>query len=200
MMMKKPGSKWQDPGNREKFEKEVIEALGIRTTEINELNKAITKTLTKVITDHCIRPKQESKISPQTKRLMHKRRKLNNNNLGTQEMRQINKEITRNIRKDLKEYNKKHIQRTIEQNKSLKAFRCKLNNGRNEITRIKNKNSEITINWKEVLTVVEKFYTELYKSQRKIQNSPKATKRATGIINQGSEELSQIQGQNKKCA
>lgn len=104
----------------------------------------------------------------------------------------MNREIARNIRKDIRDYNKKHIQHTIEQNKSLKVLKRKLNNDRNEITKIKNKNGEITLNRKEILTVVEKFYKELYRSQKIIQNSPKETKRGTRVINQDSDELPEI--------
>lgn len=61
-------------------------------------------------------------MSPQIKG-MHQWRELNNNNLDIQEMRWMNKEITRYIRKDVRYYNKMHIQRIIKQNKGLQILR-----------------------------------------------------------------------------
>ncbi|KAF2884422.1 hypothetical protein ILUMI_21746 [Ignelater luminosus] len=83
---------------------------------------------------------------------MKQRREITCNNPESQEVRAINKEIAESIQKDIRQYNKEHIQQTIEQNKSLKVLRRKLNNGRKEIIKLKNKKGETISDRKEILT------------------------------------------------
>ncbi|KAF2904164.1 hypothetical protein ILUMI_02011, partial [Ignelater luminosus] len=92
-----------------------------------------------------------------------------------QEVRAMNKKTAKSIRKDIRQYNRKHIQQTIEQNKSLKVLRRKLDNGRKESIKLKNKKDETTSDRKEILTTAEEFYRKLYQSQQGIQYRPRET-------------------------
>jgi len=85
-----------------------------QSTETADINKNNKRTLSQTGKD--------KKILPHTKALIEQRRKCNSNGPVPQEICAINKEISRNIPKDIRQYNKEHIEQTIEQNISLKVL------------------------------------------------------------------------------
>uniref|UniRef100_A0A6P7H9U3 Uncharacterized protein LOC114349274 n=1 Tax=Diabrotica virgifera virgifera TaxID=50390 RepID=A0A6P7H9U3_DIAVI len=116
---------------------------------------------------HCPRSKNEEKLSTDTRNLMKQRNLITERNDPNREQkREINREVKKAIRKDLRKYNTLKIEQAIENNKDLKCLRRKLNNGKSHIIKLKNKKGEITTNRDELLTIVEDFYGELYKSRR----------------------------------
>ncbi|KAH1008055.1 hypothetical protein HUJ04_005206 [Dendroctonus ponderosae] len=163
-----------------------------QTADINELNKTITEALIKATNGLCPKHEKENKIRPYNKAVIEQRKSLNRNNPVPQEISAMNKDISRNIRKDIRQYNKERMQQTIEQNISLKVLRRKLNNGKKEIIKLKIKKGETTSDRNKILAIAEEFYQELYKSQQKTHNTPEKTEKKKGVVNQGSEDISEI--------
>lgn len=99
---------------------------------------------------------------------------------------------------------KNAIEQTIEKNKSMKVLRRDLGSGRREITKLKNKQGNITANREEILKVVEDFYQSLYRSHREENINrdlePDMISARKGVINQGSEELPDISLEEIKFA
>lgn len=106
----------------------------------------------------------------------------------SEEYRQLNKTISKEIRKDKRTYNRNKIVQVIEQNKSLKIFRKETDIGKQAIHKLQNKKGDVTSNRKEILNITENFYQQLY-------NNPDKWTVPAGIpvlINQGSEEIPEI--------
>uniref|UniRef100_A0A6P7GXA6 Uncharacterized protein LOC114347914 n=1 Tax=Diabrotica virgifera virgifera TaxID=50390 RepID=A0A6P7GXA6_DIAVI len=123
---------------------------------------------------------------------METRRKIKGNETtDEEELRKINKEVSKAIRKDLRKFKNEKVQRTIEENKSLQVLRRRLNNGKCEIHKLKNKEGVPTSNREELLHIVEDFYQELYTSQREDQKNLEAAA-SCKMINQGSELMPEI--------
>lgn len=74
--------------------KRLTKALENKTADINELNRAITKTLIKI---NIVQNIKENKISSHTRTLIEQRRALNHKN-SEQEIRATNKEISKKYR------------------------------------------------------------------------------------------------------
>lgn len=66
---------------------------------------------------------------------------------------------------------------------------------KNEITKLKNSEGNITSNRSELLQIVEEFYRELYKGRADIHSDPKEITQKYGVQNQGSEEIPEIDGE-----
>ena len=82
------------------------------------------------------------------------------------EIRQLIKKISKEIRKDIRNYNTERISQVIEDNKSMKVLRRKLNEGTKNICRLKNKRGEIKTNRDDILKIAQDFYAELYERSR----------------------------------
>lgn len=76
-----------------------------------------------------------SKIDPHTRHLVKSRRGIHRENPGYKE---LNNEIIKNIRRNLRNYNTNLIKTTIEANKSMKILISRLSNGRLKVTKTKN--------------------------------------------------------------
>lgn len=134
-------------------------------------------------------PQKNNKISANTKQLMQRRRDLTDKHTtNATQLRQLNKEISKSIRKDLRTYNTNEISRIIEANKGTKCLRKTFQEGRKNISKLKNANNQITSNKTEILNIVENFYATLY-SDQKIQSQ---SRRIPKVENQGSEEIPDI--------
>lgn len=69
------------------------------------------------------------------------------------ELNEINKQISKAIRRDIRTYNKYQIEQIIENNKSMNVLRRKLESGKKQMMRIKDKQGSITTNRKYILRV-----------------------------------------------
>lgn len=162
-------------------------------TDINSLNSAVLDALKESQDRFFPKTEKEEKISKEAKTLMLERDKMRGNRDSTnEELRAINKEISKTIRRDTRNYRSKKIQETIERNKSTKVLRKQLSTGKSEIIQLKSKQGKITSNREEMINLVEEFYRELYTSRQKEKLNPNILTRGQGIINQGSEEIPDI--------
>lgn len=78
--------------------------------------------------------------------------------------------------------------RIIEETKSPRVIRNKLNKGKAEITKLQNERGQITSNREQKLKIVEDFYTKLYRNQSPAETS----ENIPHILNQRSEEMPTI--------
>lgn len=194
MINKKSTPTWSTPNNVKEYEKEIDKQLeeNIKDEENpDSLNLKITEAITKSQQKHCPKNSKEERLSTQTKQLMKERREMKGNkNTSNHELREINKNISKSIRQDIRKFKMGKIEKTIENNRSMRVLRRKLNNGKQEINRLKNNKGDISSNREELLRIVEDFYTELYKSRNEKRDQGKAIKKK--IQNQGSEEVPDI--------
>lgn len=118
-----------------------------------------------------------------------RRKMLGKYSENKEKLRRLNKDITRVIRKDVRNYNTKWITTVIEENKSMKVLRNKLSLGKKEITKLETTaDGKVITNRIDILKTIENFYANLYsnKEHRKI------TENVPQIMNQGSEEMPPI--------
>lgn len=162
-----------------------IENLG---TDVENLNERICTALQETRKRYEPKRRQkEEKLSRGTKQLLTKRRELKNKyTTNYEELRQLNKEISKAIRKDTRKFNTEKINTVIENNKSLKVLRRNSKVGRHNICKLENKAGQVTTNKDEIVKIVEDFYEELY---RKPDEEEVPIPR---ILNRGSEDVPDI--------
>lgn len=103
------------------------------------------KALTTSQDKHSPATKKDERISEETKELMQERRNKRSEEATTEEeLREMNRQISKAIRRDTRRYKVREIERTIENNKSMKVLQRKLTNGRKEICKMRNKDGELT--------------------------------------------------------
>lgn len=196
MVRKSKNKKWTPPNNADTFRNDIDEHLTKQRivptliTDIDELNENIVHAVKQAEQANCTRTKQgNGKISDGTKDLMKERRELQDKyGVNFPKLKQLNRDITKAVRNDIRTFNNEMIVRTIEENKSLKVLRQRLSKGKKEICKLRNKEGRITTGKVEILKIVEEFYKELYATEkREIIHDP-----IPKILNQGSEEIPEI--------
>lgn len=132
----------------------------------------------------------DEKITPETRQRIEVRRKIaGDRNSDEQTVRRANREVSKAIRKDIRNYRKQKILQTIGQNKSMKVLRKKLTNGEKEIIKLRNKEGQPTSNREKIVLIVEEFYETLHKNQLTLDPTEPTTPKVT---NQGSEDIPDI--------
>lgn len=107
---------------------------------------------------------KEDKICTDTKKLMEKRRELKNkNDTNRDELRQLNRIISKAVRNDVRQYNTNQVTTDIEENQSLRVLRRSLAAGKKNTSKLADQKGQITSNRDEIIKIVEKFYRELYR-------------------------------------
>ena len=198
MTKKKPRCTWTDPRSINTFEEHINTILENKKgadQNVNTLNNIIIEAIEESQKIHCQEKSNNKRLSPETQALMEERRKMQSDKSKEHhQLREINKKISKSIRKDNRKHKTEQIQQTIEENKSLKVLRRRLTNGKKEIIKLKNKDRTVTTNREELLRIVEEFYTELYRSRQnhKEKQTEKLDKSEKIVINQGSEEMPSI--------
>lgn len=159
-------------------------------SDLENLNRNIVDSINAAQKKYCSRQTEnQDKLSNNTKNLMKQRRKL----LGKyprhkDELRDLNRDITKAIRADIRNYNNKWVTKVIEDNKGMRVLRSKLGGGRAEITGLEDERGQITNDREKILRIVEDFYTKLYKNQTRVETSESIPH----ILNQGSETMPTI--------
>ena len=160
------------------------------TDDIDTLNSLIINTVTEAQGQLCKREEREERITRETMQKIEDRRKLvRDRSSDEQTIRDANREISKAVRKDIRNYKKQKILQTIEQTKNMKVLRRKLKGGKREIIKLRNKEGQLTSNREEIIHITETFYETLYKSQQ-IPNS--IDKTPPKVVNQGSEDIPDI--------
>lgn len=108
----------------------------------------------------------KSKLSLKTKDLLKKRRKLiRGGKRNSTEYVEINKfkKSRKSAKMDTIEHQTRQVEELIENNKGLKIFK-KNNAQKKKIYKLKDKQGSMITDRKQIMKVVEHFYTDLYKS------------------------------------
>lgn len=93
--------------------------------DVNTINNNLVEALKSAVRKSQThrRNEKEEKINTETKELMEKRRKLKNkSDTNLVLLRQLNEDISKAVRKDLRQYNISQIAAVIEANKRLKVL------------------------------------------------------------------------------
>ncbi|XP_072375816.1 uncharacterized protein, partial [Diabrotica undecimpunctata] len=119
---------------------------------------------------------------------METRRKLKNkNDTNARVLQQLNKDINKAVRKDVRQYNTKKITTVVEENKSLKVLKRCQALGKKNIVKLADRNGKVVIDKDKIIKVDEEFYTELYRERGK-KDGTKLRK----VQNVGSEDIPEI--------
>lgn len=140
---------WKSPSDMVGFQQCITNKLNGTEAEenINVLNETITTALLESQNGYCPTTKKQSKLSEATMRKMKQRRDMRSEELTTaEELRQINKEVSKAIRRDIRTHNQNQIEQTIENNKSMKVLRRKLESGKKQMTKVKDKQGHVRTN------------------------------------------------------
>lgn len=159
--------------------------------DIDETNDRISKELLRAGLEVASRTKTRvNKLSQETKQLMNQRRQLmTNGRMNTGEYNELNKIIKKEVKKDLKEHNEALAEKIIESNRGLKSLQPTL--GTQRMISLKYPNGKEERDKKKITSIVEDFYTDLYRS-KKDADTPTREKLKLKIENVGSEELPDI--------
>lgn len=194
MIRRENKKKWTAPNNTEAFQNDIDKYLNKHTIDgaedINELNKIIVDAIGKAEENNCSKrdPKNE-KLSDKTKNMMKERRELQSKyDTNLPKLRQLNRDITKAIRNDIRTHNTEMITKTIEDNRSLKVLRQRLSKGKKGICKIRNKEGKITTAKNEIKEIIEEFYRDLYATSKENTTRDPIPK----VMNQGSEEIPEI--------
>lgn len=191
--------KWTTVENIDDYQRTIGEHLrNIDEMDIETLNSTIKRSIEKARQEHCVKVNQkDEKLSRNTRHLMKQRREmLKKHPRDENQLKQINKTISGAIRRDVRDYNKRWVMKTIEENKSMKVLRSKLTQGKTEINKLENKDGQITTNKKEILEVIKDFYSNLYGKESEGDD----IRTVPHILNQGSEELLEITAEEVRKA
>lgn len=188
--------KWTHIEDPIQYQQHIDRSLGylkeVKTEEINidELNKEIIHTL-KMAQERSISKDKtnKGKLSKNTKDLMTQRRVLRESFTQNQPaLKQLDKNISKAIRKDIRKYNTDEIIRVIEKNKDIKILNKNLYGAKKNICKLADQQGNVTSNREEILKVVEHFYKTLYGQQ----NLEEEHARIPRIQNQGSEDIPEV--------
>ncbi|XP_044760870.1 craniofacial development protein 2-like [Coccinella septempunctata] len=183
---------------KEEYQTELARRLGSVNTydqmDINELNHKITNDIYSSVKKICSKPKKRSdpKLSPDTLRLMEQRR---NTPRSTPDYNELNKRIHKEVRKDIRVYNTKIIEATIENNANMRVLRSKLSPGSRKITKMNDQHGNVVSDNRSIADHIQKFYTTLYTSIR-----PASATKSVTVCNVGSEDIPEITRQEIKAA
>lgn len=199
--------KEQDYQNELKRRLEPTESL--INLNLNDLTEKIKSSIQIATRKICMRKTaRNTKLNPSTVKLLEQRRRTEPT---AEHYRDLNKNIKKEIRKDMRAYNTKMIQDTIEDNCNMKVLRSKLATGKTQIIKMKNQQGTIVSDKGEILKIIEDFYTNLYTSTAP---EPEAESKISknghiNILNVGSEDIPEItieeiketlkQMKNRKC-
>nr|XP_026485065.1 uncharacterized protein LOC113392732 [Vanessa tameamea] len=79
----------------------------------------------------------------------------------------LNRQISKTLTRDLRQFNTNRIKEAIERNKGSKVFARDLSIGQSQLTKLKTDDGRVVSSRPQLLREVEKFYGQLYTSTRK---------------------------------
>lgn len=135
---------------------------------------------------------KNTKLKPDTRQMIKERKNLQRN---TQEYSELNRQITKKTRQDVRRYNTERIIQVIENNKNMKILK-ELQTGKVRINQIIDKEGNVQHDKSRIMAVIQEYYEELYSSN---QANPIGEHR-TNIMNVGSEDVLEISIQEIELA
>lgn len=90
---------------------------------------------------------------------MQRRREMKEKHIANiTELRSLNPDISKAIRRDIRNFNTKGITNIIEQHKSLKVLKRRLGTGTRNIYKLKNKQGHTIYEQQEILKIIKEYY------------------------------------------
>lgn len=103
------------------------------------------------------------------------------------------------MRNDIRNYNVRLAESTIENNGNMKVLRAKLKNAKKLIFKLKDKQGVIQTDRNKILDIAKGFYEDLFRSKRPKSHAERSQPRPV-IMNVGSEEMPEITEEEVKAA
>lgn len=115
------------------------------------------------------RSKGAKKISDHTLKLMEERREMVLQSPGdASQYRRLNRQISKSLTRDLRQFNTDSIKEAIERNKGSKVFARNLSVEQSQLTKLKTGDGRTVSSKAELLGEIEKFYGQLYASTQSL--------------------------------
>lgn len=168
----------QNPENFQLQLQNRFECLGCSVDDLNDgFVEAVHTVGTKFFKSR--RTDRTNKLSNTTLKLMEERREMIlQSSHDSIAYRQLNRQISKSLKCDVRQYNTKRVKEAIEQNRGSKVFARDLSIGQSQLARLKTEDGRIVTSKPELLREVEKFYGQLYTSTQKpvsnVANDPRA--------------------------
>ena len=168
---------------------------------INDLNTKIVEGIKNGLSTNRGRPKNVNKrLSDCTIQLMEQRRQLLiEGKYGSAEHQNLNREIKKSARTDIRTFNVELAEQTIEENRGMKVLGRKMTDSKKEIFKLCDKTGVVSSNRSEILNIAREFYQELYTSAAPPPAGSDEQNRPI-IRNVGSEDLPEISVEEIKAA
>ncbi|KAL0879947.1 hypothetical protein ABMA27_002461 [Loxostege sticticalis] len=134
---------------------------------VDEINNRFVETV-QAVGSKFFRPRRRDrpqKLSDHTLNLMAERRSMVlQTSVDAKAFRQLNRRISRSLRRDIRNFNTNCIEEAIERNKGSKVFARDVSVGQSQLTKLKTDDGRIASTKAEVLREIENFYGQLYTS------------------------------------
>ncbi|CAK1581780.1 unnamed protein product [Parnassius mnemosyne] len=132
------------------------------------MNDKFVETVLAVGAKFCkTRRRRTQKLSDHTFNLMAVRREMKlHSSTDLTEYRQLNRQISKCMRRDLRNFNTAHIEEAIERNQGSKVFARDLSARKSQLLKLKTECDSIVSGTSEILSEIERFYTGSCKRYR----------------------------------
>ncbi|KAL0883425.1 hypothetical protein ABMA27_016807 [Loxostege sticticalis] len=134
---------------------------------VDEINNRLVETV-QAVGSKFFRPRRRDrpqKLSDHTLNLMAKRRStVLQTSDDAESFRRLKRQISRSLRRDIRNFNTNCIEEAIERNKGLKVFTRDVSVGQSQLTKLKTVDGNIASTKAEVLSEIANFYGQLYTS------------------------------------
>ncbi|XP_063831012.1 uncharacterized protein LOC135080257 [Ostrinia nubilalis] len=148
---------------------------------VDEINNRFVETV-QAVGSKFFRPRRKNKpqkLSDLTLKLMAERRSMTlQTSVDAKAYRQLNRQIWKSLRHDVRNFNTNSIKEAIERNQGSKVFARDNSIGQSQLTKLKTADGSVTSTKAEVLSEIERFYGQLYTSVTKPVDSSATDPRA----------------------
>ncbi|CAG4942909.1 unnamed protein product [Parnassius apollo] len=145
------------------------------------MNDKLVETVHAVGAKFCkTRRRRTQKLSDHTLNLMAVRREMRlQSSTDLTAYRQLNRQISKCMRRDLRNFNSARIKEAIERNQGSKVFARDLSARKSQLSKLKTECGNIVSGTPEILSEIERFYGQLYTSSLEphasVSNDPRAS-------------------------
>ncbi|CAK1590437.1 unnamed protein product [Parnassius mnemosyne] len=149
--------------------------------EVDDMNDKLVETVHAVGAKFCkTRRRRTQKVSDHTPNLVAVRREMKvHSSTDLTAYRQLNRQISKCMQRDLRNFNTACIEETIERNQGSKVFARDLSARKSQLSKLKTECGSIVSGAPKILSEIERFYGQLYTSSLEpytsVSNDPRAS-------------------------
>ncbi|CAK1600454.1 unnamed protein product [Parnassius mnemosyne] len=139
--------------------------------EVDDMNDKLVETVHAVGAKFCkTRRRRTQKLSDHTLNLMAVRREMKlHSSTDLTAYRHLNRQISKCMRRDFRNFNTARIEETIERNQGSKVFARDLSARKSHLSKLKTECGSIVSGTPEILSEIERFYGQLYTSSDSVR-------------------------------